>query len=115
MTTAPSTADELMTQFQRIERAWQAAEEKLAATRVPIDVRVKVMGDHLTVGMNIVGELQRHLAYCKIKGSRRVCVIEETQYYNTDPTDWEEVVKPITECPVDVRLEMFDSFTKMYY
>jgi hypothetical protein len=115
MTTASPTADELLTQFQRIERAWQAAEEKLAATHVPIDVRVKVRDEWIGPPCSVAGEMVVYLAYCKVKGNRRVCVIEESTFHNAYPGEEQEVdVKPVTECPVDVRLEMFDAFKKLY-
>jgi hypothetical protein len=107
--------DELLAQFHRIEQAWKVAEDKLAATHVPIDVRVKVSDKYIDGSYgNPIGESRIYLGYCKVKGNRRVCIIEECEFFNAHPDEVHEDVKPITECPVDDRLDMFDSFQKLY-
>jgi hypothetical protein len=109
-----SAADELLQEFQRIEDAWKRAEEKLAETRVPVDVRVKVKDSYIELDSGQpVAQETTYLSYSKIKGSRRICVATHYTCYSGQYPD-EEDERPVTECPVDVRLEMFDSFQKLY-
>jgi hypothetical protein len=118
---SPSPPDELLAQFKRIEQAWKTAEDKLAAILVPVDVRIKVdEEDEFVQGVGVVRIHVRYLAYCKVEGSRRVCVVHYTYSYRSylglDPDEPEvrEETTPVTECPVDERLEMFDWFQKLY-
>jgi len=107
-----SSARQLLEEFQLIEAAWKKAEDKLADTHVPVDVRVKVkVGTMDANGGQVVGEYAHYLAYTKVKGSRRICWISEELYYNADE---ETVCKPVCECPVDIRVEMFDWYPKLY-
>ena len=73
-----STARQLLEEFQLIEEAWKKAEDKLAETHVPIDVRVKVKDGTMDANDGqVVGEYAHYLAYIKVKGSRRICWISE--------------------------------------
>jgi hypothetical protein len=110
----PSTAEQLLEQFTRIEQAWKKAEERIASTHCPIDVRVNVSKEWI-YGSNdcIQGETRTYLAYFRVKGSRRICFVVESRF---DHPEIHPVLdsKPITEMPVDIRLEMFDHFQQLF-
>ena len=110
--TQSTTAQQLLEEFQLIEQVWKKAEDKLAETHVPVDVRIKVKDGVIENGSAVFGEFSHYLAYTKVKGTRRVCWISEEVYYNEN--DEEAIVKPVVECPVDVRVEMFDWYPKLY-
>ena len=103
-----SDADQLLHEFQRIEQIWGKAEEKLSATRVPVDVRVKVGSVE-----DCVTEDTTYLAYAKVKGVRRICVVREDHSLLTGEMQNYDS-RPVVECPVDVRIEMFDHFEMLY-
>jgi hypothetical protein len=109
---ANSTAEQLLAEFQQVEQVWKKAEEKLATTHVPVDVRVKVSEGPIGNEECQFGEYTNFLAYSKVKGSRRICYVTENYYYVEDQTELE--CRPVTECPVDVRIGMFDRFEALY-
>jgi hypothetical protein len=110
----PPSPNELLEQFKRIEEAWKKAEEKLASTHVPIDVRIKVDEDYdMEPDGGPIGKQEVFLNYCKAKGARRICLVNRYIEFPADGSYREEST-PITECPVDQRLEMFDHFEKLY-
>jgi len=95
-----------------IEAAWKKAEDILAETHVPVDVRVKVKDGVIDADDGQpIGEYVNYLAYTKIKGSRRICWVSEDIYFNGDE---QTACKPVGECPVDIRVEMFDWYPKLY-
>lgn len=109
----PDDATQLLERFQRVERAWKKAEEILAATLVPIDVRVKVRDGLEEDGQGRPhGEYAHYLSFAKIKGSKRICWEESTLHYGDPDSEWN--CRPIVECPVDIRLEMFNWYEKLY-
>src|SRR5687767_13436788 len=82
-----SSADDLLAMFKRVEDAWAKAEQKLAETRVPVDVRVTVSVDPIEDEERedeerIVGVSTSYLAYCRVKGSRRICYGETREYHS---------------------------------
>ena len=107
-----STADQLLDEFQRIEQAWRRAEEKLAETRVPIDVRIKVKegGIYDDDERSQIGCYTHYLAYTKVKGNRRICWECDRAFSQHEESE----CKPVAEMPVDIRIEMFDHFASLY-
>ena len=85
---------------------------------MPIDVRVKVgdgpiQDDEDDNGSS--GTYTSFLSYCKIKGQRRICLVVYETRYNSPNSPYPDVdIKPIAECPVDVRIRMFDVFSRLY-
>ena len=73
-----------------------------------MDVRVKVgaADDGLT-------EVTTFLAYAKVKGVRRICVVREDHNMMTGEMENYDS-RPVIECPVDVRVEMFEHFPRLY-
>jgi hypothetical protein len=113
-----STADQLLEQFQRVEKAWKMAEDKLASTHVPIDVRVKVgsytdYADDDPHEQYPIAEMTTYLGYCRVKGARRICEVVRRDFIQ-GPPEFDESITPIVECPVDDRLAMFDTFQRLY-
>ena len=110
-----STARQLLNEFQLIEEAWKKAEDKLAETHVPVDVRVKVKDGTIDADDGqVIGEYAHYLGYIKVKGNRRICWISEEVYFNQHEDEEETVCRPVVECPVDIRVEMFDWYPKLY-
>jgi hypothetical protein len=108
-----STARQLLREFQLIDQVWKKAEDKLAETHVPIDIRVKIRDGNINANDgHVIGEYVQYLGYNKVKGNRRICWIIEQDFFSGENED--AVYKPITECPVDVRVEMFDWYAKLY-
>src|SRR5579863_9061425 len=96
-----TTGEQLLACFKRIEDVWKRAEEKMASTHVPVDVRIKaddgpLLHDSPTGCPSQYGVYARYLTYCKVKGTKRICVetIEETS------NSIDEDCRPVTECPV---------------
>lgn len=112
--TVLATPQQLLSEFQLIEQAWKLAEEKLAETLVPIDVKVKVKSGTICDednGFQTIGDHEDSLAYVKAKGSRRICWVHEYTIYGNNP---ETVTRPVVECPVDLRIELFDHYERLY-
>jgi hypothetical protein len=109
---SPCKPTELLAQFKRIDEAWKKAEQILADTHVPIDVKIKVDEKAIVDDQfGTVGQAVRFLGYFKTKGSRRICVDRYTLRYSGSE---DEEVTPVTECSVDERIEMFDAFRRLY-
>ena len=107
---------ELIAQFKGIEEAWKKAEALLSLSHVPSEARVKVGAYSIGPDESPQGEETVYLAYCRVKNQWRICVTTETEWYVGDPDERVSVeTKPVVECPVDVRLEMFDWFDKLYH
>lgn len=107
---------DLLAQFKNLEDVWKKAEALLAKSHVPCEVSVKVRSGTLGSESEPEGVVTTYLAYCKVKNQWRIAVVEETEIFNCPP-DFEgrsEESKPVTECPVDVRLEMLEWFDKLY-
>ena len=106
---------ELIAQFKGIEEAWKKAEALLALSHVPTEVRILVRSWSEN-GDTPHGDERTYLAYCRVKNQWRICVTTETDWLPGQPEDDTTLVdtKPVVECPVDVRLEMFDWFDKLY-
>jgi hypothetical protein len=104
-----SDAEQLLAQFQQIEQVWKRAEEMLSATRVPVDVRVS-----LNSGRSEHGDygFATFLSYEKVKGTRRICLVREDYDYGDGSTEVD--CRPIVEQPVNVRVEMFDQYERLY-
>ena len=108
--------EELIASYQLIEEAWKKAEAKLALSHIPVEEKVKV-GDTEDIGHpdNPLGERTKYLGYMKLKNQWRICYIEEDYLYCAPPEMENNVsCRPITESPVEIRLEMFDHFERLY-
>lgn len=107
------TGQELIESFKLIEEAWAKAEAKLALAHVPVDVKIKVEdGDF---GDDSPGEgYASFLGFVKQKSSWRICFITITTTYPMGDERREYDCRPITECPVETRLEMFERFPELY-
>lgn len=109
-----STTADLEAMFQRIEEAWDKATEKLDNIRVPAEVCVKVDQTPIrAISGKIIGKKKCFLAYCRHKGERRICYLVK-KCYDDDERDDVEEIKSILDWPVDIRLEMFAHFKKLY-
>jgi hypothetical protein len=117
---AAIVGENLKSEFQKIEAAWKKAEDLLALTHCPTDVKVRVGSGSAGCDVdNPYAYYSVFLAYCKQKSGWKVCWIRETEYTgmpasgNVDD-NFEVECRPIVEWPVDIRLEGFEHFTKLY-
>lgn len=102
--------DELAATLQMVEDAWKKAEAKLALSHVPVDVQVPFREESLECG----GGFTEFLSYRKVKNQWRICWICSTEVSPDPDVDHEVECRPITDCPVGQRLEMFQHFEKLY-
>lgn len=107
--------EELVAGYQLIEEAWKKAEAKLALSHVPVDVRIKVGSGSLGDPENPFGDRTTYLGYVKLKNQWRICYIEEDDLYGGPPDEqFSTSCRPVTEIPVETRMEMFDWFEPLY-
>ncbi len=106
--------EEIIAGYQLIEEAWKRAEAKLALAHVPVDVKIKVRSGNIGDEPDADGRYTEFLSYVKIKNQWRICAIVENIYLNCAGSGVETDVRPITECPVQVRLDMFEWFPKLH-
>ena len=104
--------DEIIAGYQLIEEAWKKAEAKLALAHVPIDVKVKIRSGTIGSDEQPYGSYTQFLGYVKIKNQWRICIITESDFFDRPEMEFE--YRPITECPVQERLDMFELFPKLY-
>jgi hypothetical protein len=104
--------EEIVATYQQLEEAWKKAESILAAAHVPVDVKVKVGNYTHYHHEEPYGDSMMYLGYVKLKNQWRICYITETTWVQQPDDDVE--CRPITECPVELRLEMMDWFPKLH-
>src|SRR5687768_15470445 len=68
--------EEITASYKLLEKAWKKAEAKLALAHVPEEVKVRVAGQSYPEGESVT-----YLAYSKVKGNWRICIIEVENYY----------------------------------
>jgi hypothetical protein len=104
--------EELISSYKMLEDVWNKAESLLSLAHVPQNVMVKVNTGYLEdEESGPYGEWVQYLAYVKLKSQWRICVIQQTDHY--DRPDYNHEHTPITECSVDIRLEMIEWFPKL--
>jgi hypothetical protein len=110
--------NELTEHFQLIENAWKKAEELLALSHIPIDVRIHVKADHLYHDVpggepeQCYADVMTFISYCKTRTGWKICWVQETDYAQHPDTQVEQ--KLISECSTETRLEMFEHFPALY-
>jgi hypothetical protein len=104
--------EEIIAGYQLIEEAWKKAEAKLALAHVPLDVKVKIRAGDIGGEEQPHGSYTQFLGYVKIKNQWRICIVTESDFFNQPETEYN--YRPITECPVEERLDMFELFPKLY-
>lgn len=100
--------------FEMLEKAWNLAETILAVAHVPHDVEVKI-GDTCYSDDTRSDWHEHHLGYLKRKGEWRICVTSVfNSFDNFGNERIERMERRITDCPVEMRLEMLDHFQQLY-
>src|SRR4029077_4662476 len=102
---AVEAGNNLAASFQQIEDAWKNAEDLLAVIHVPVDCRIKI--DSLDIGdpNNPSGKSVRYLCYDKLKTGWRICWTVEDEFFHLPDEQIDVRVRPIVECPLEVRLK----------
>lgn len=76
---------------------------------------MKIRSKHIGSDYSANGCSECFLAYSKQKSGWRICWIEVDEYYAAYPdTEVEVTCPPIVEWPVEIRLEGFEQFPKLY-
>jgi hypothetical protein len=104
---------EIIEGFKAIEEAWKKAEAVLLRAHCPSDVKIKVDYGALGHEDHIYGEFVTYLGYLKLRNGWRICLIEEELDYRDPSEEWRTQLTPITEAPVEKRVEMMDHFDKL--
>ena len=104
-------AAELSEQYRQLAALWGNAEERLLKFRIPIDVRVPcgTWDDLLDQQGNSTPKVRSFLGFVKYGRGWRICWCQNHDHHPEHDWDW----KPVVDCPVDVRREMFPHIDKL--
>jgi hypothetical protein len=97
------SSDPLLDAYDALDAAWRKAEKDFAAMQVPVPVAHEI-SKWLDQQPFISGPETLLLAWTRYQNQWRICYVRRTQPLGN--AFWNEETKPITECPMEIRVQL---------
>ena len=95
--------------YDELNKLWEAAEKRLKRIPIPMDVTHCYRLQPYSDDPQEYRQIEHHLGFAKHYGGWRLCYCSIVQDRDDD-FDW----KPISECPLDIRIEAVCEVDKLH-